>query len=38
MTKSLLFHQGFQETAQYFMLIKTMAVRALSHGMAPVEA
>jgi hypothetical protein len=38
MTKSLLLHQGFQEIARYFMLIKTMAVRALSHGMAPVEA
>ena len=38
MTKSLLLHQGFQETDRYFMLIKTMAVRALSHGMAPVEA
>ena len=38
MTKSLLLHQGFQETARYFMLIKTLTVRALSHGMAPVEA
>ena len=38
MTKSLLLHQGFQETARYFMLIKSMAVRALSLGMAPVEA
>ena len=38
MTKSLLLHRGFKETARYFVLIKTMAVRALSHGMAPVEA
>ena len=38
MTKRLLLHQGYQETTRYFMLIKTMAVRALSHGMAPVEA
>ena len=38
MSKSLLLHNGFQETARYFILIKTMAVRALSHGMAPVEA
>ncbi len=38
MTKSLLLHQGFQETARYFMLIKTMTVRALNRGMAPVEA
>ena len=38
MTMNFLLHQGFQETARYFILIKTMAVRALSHGMAPVEA
>lgn len=37
-TKSLLLHQGCRETARYFMLIKTMAVRSLSYGMAPVEA
>ena len=38
MTKSLLLHQGFQETTRYVMLIKTMTVRALILGMAPVEA
>lgn len=38
MTKSLLLHQGFQETARYLMLVKTMAVKALSLGMAPLEA
>ena len=32
------FTNGFRETTRYLMLIKTMAVRALSHGMAPVEA
>ena len=38
MTKNLLLHQGFEETARYLMLIKTMTVRAMSHAMAPVEA
>ena len=38
LTKSFLLHQGFHETTRYLMLIKTMTVRALSYGMAPVEA